>query len=112
MPRPRSPRKLTCLNAVKNWIQHLEPAHAARKPITRLVKAIDCLDAPSSREARADLQKVMKDWGIQQKHEGKKRPLAEVKEDLMNNIIREAKQLQPIQGVSPIWSVFSNNATR
>ena len=58
----------------KNWLQALPSRQILQnKPLQRLEEVMDVLQSTSSREQRKEIQKLLGDWGVLQKTQGRKR---------------------------------------
>ena len=66
--RAEQPARFTSVHDCEAWLATLSPQEAsAQPPLQRLSTTLKCLQASPSRQKRADIQRMAKDWGVVQK---------------------------------------------
>ena len=87
--------ELLNLQECKNWLQALPSREILQnKPLQRLEEVMDVLQSTSSREQRKEIQKLLGDWGVLQKTQGRKRNYDETKADLVEKLVEETNRLK------------------
>ena len=87
--------ELLNLQECKNWLQALPSREILQnKPLQRLQEVMDLLQRTSSREQRKEIQKLLGDWGVLQKTQGRKRKYDELKADLVEKVVEETHRLK------------------
>ena len=86
------------LTECKNWLQAL-PSHEIlqNKPLQRLQEAMDLLQRPATREQQQEIQKLLGNWGVLQKTQGRKRKYDETKADSVAKVVEETHRLKPMR---------------
>ena len=91
------PHGLNSLKEVHDWLSTFSAeAVNQHSPLARLHKAVDLLNRPPSREQRDAIRKILSSWGVKQKTQRKKRPVAQAKSDLEHKVFREAVRLKAL----------------
>ena len=89
------PAELLNLQECKDWLQALPSQEILQnKPLQRLQEVMDLLQRPFSREQRQEIQKLLDNWGVLQKAQGRKRKYDETKADLVAKVVEEAHRLK------------------
>ena len=89
------PAELLNLTECQNWLQSLPSQEILRsKPLQRVLEVMDLLQQPSSREHRQNIQKLLSNWGVAQKAQGRKRKYNETKADLAAKVLEETHRLK------------------
>ena len=87
--------ELLNLPECRNWLQALPSEEILQnKPLQRLQEVMDLLQRTSSREQRKEIQKLLGDWGVLQKTQGRKRKYDETKADLVAKFVEETHRLK------------------
>ena len=93
--QPAVPAPFETLADVWRWVEQLPENERTTNLIRRLRKALQVLEMDASRDARKQLQALLKTWGIKQKDSSnKKRSLVEVKQGLRAAVLKEGNRLR------------------
>ena len=82
------------------------------KPLKRLQIATHLLQMRSCRDQRDQIQSILDEWQVAQKHKGQKRKSEEVKEDLLASLAQETKRLQAMHNGILTPQTASESTTR
>ena len=89
------PAELLNLQECTDWLQALPSQEILQnKPLQRLQEVMDLLQRPTSREQRQEIQKLLDNWGVLQKAQGRKRKYDETKADLVAKVVEETHRLK------------------
>ena len=89
------PAELLNLTECKNWLQALPSQEILQnKSLQRLQEVLDLLQTPSSRQQRQKIHKLLGNWDVRTKTQGRKRKYDEIKVDLVAKIVEEARRLK------------------
>ena len=96
--RAEQPARCKSVHDCAAWLATLSPQEiAAQPPLQRLSTTLKCLQASPSRQRRADIQRMAKDWGVVQKNIGVKHKSHEVEKELEAKVLHEATRLRKLQ---------------
>ena len=100
-PSPQ-PARFKSIQDCKAWLATLSPQEvSAQSPLQRLSAALRTLQASPSRQKRADIQRMAKEWGVVQKTRASntaiKHKSSEVEKELEAKVRREATRLRTLQ---------------
>ena len=85
---------LSTLQQSSDWLQALPSDLVAQsQPLKRVQSVTALLQMPSTREQRQEIQSLLTDWDVLQ-FQGRKRPLHEVKEELVKKVLKESRRLK------------------
>ena len=100
-PAEYAPHRSTVLQECSDWLQTL-PAHviAHSRPLKRVHSAAALLGMPSTREQRDQIQSLLDNWDVPQKHKGHKRKFDDVKSDLVIKVVEESNRLKTMHNAT------------
>ena len=79
----------------KHWLQTLpSQENLQNRSLQRLQEVLDLLQTPSSRQQRQKIHKLLGNWDVRTKTQGRKRKYDEIKVDLVAKIVEEARRLK------------------
>ena len=85
---------LSTLQQSSDWLQALPSDLVAQsQPLKRVQSVTALLQMPSTRKQRQEMQSLLIDWDVIQKH-GRKRPLHELKQELVKKVVKETRRLK------------------
>ena len=92
--RPAASKQLslTTLHGVKRWLDEDHVASCNRPDAERIKEAVVVLSRSKPRQA--DLEPLQPKWQVARKHEKKRRPQADVIQELQGKVIKAAQELQ------------------
>ena len=92
------PAELLNLTECKNWLQALPSQEILQnKSLQRLQEVLDLLQTPSSRQQRQKIHKLLGNWDVRSKTQGRKRKYDEIKAELVAKIVEEARRLKGLR---------------
>ena len=107
------------LKECSDWLKAL-PEHVVSqsRPLHRVRSVTALLQMPASSQQREEIQSLLKEWCVPQKHKGRKRNVDDVKTDLVSRVVEETSRLRtmhdatgaPIPAApanSPTWAKYS-----
>ena len=92
-----APAALATLAECATWLSTLQVTQSD-EPMRRVAKAITALQAPTSRSQRAEIQGLLKPWGVKQKADtGAKVKASQVRSTLEAKVLQEACRLKVLR---------------
>ena len=120
------PAQMGCLQEWSDWLRTLsEHVVSQSRPLQRARSATALLEMPPSRQQKEDIQSLLDDWGVPQKHRtgsrgGRKRDFSNLRADLVSRVGEETRRLKtihdeavaaiaagPVYQNSPAWKEYS-----
>ena len=93
--QPAAPAPFETLADVWHWVEQLPETERRTDPICRVRRALRVLEIDTSRNARRQLQALLKSWDIKQKDpSNKKRSVVEVHQRLRAAVLKEGNRLR------------------
>ena len=89
-----------------HWVEQLPETERRTDPICRVCEALRVLELDTSRDARSQLQALLKSWDIKQKDPSNKKPsVVEVHQRLRAAVLQEGNRLRTMVSFSSRASV-------
>ena len=98
---PPPPAPFETLADLWHWVEQLPETERRTGPICRVREALRVLELDTSRDARRQLQALLKSWDIKQKDpSNKKRSVVEVHQRLRAAVLKEGNRLRTMVSFS------------
>ena len=89
------------LQECSDWLQAFPEGHIAQsQPLKRVHSVIALLQMQPTRAQRQRIQKILKDWGVPQKHKSKKRNSDDAKAALLSAVVKETTRLKTMHNAT------------
>ena len=99
--QPAPPAPFETLADLWHWVEQLPETERRTDPICRVREALRVLELDTSRDARRQLQALLKSWDIKQKDpSNKKRSVVEVHQRLRAAVLKEGNRLRTMVSFS------------
>ena len=94
-PNSLPPASFETLSELSHWVEQLPETERSTEPICRVREALRVLELETSRDARRQLQALLKSWDIKQKDSSnRKRSVVEVHRRLRAGVLKEGNRLR------------------
>ena len=99
--QPAPPAPFQTLADLSQWVEQLPETERRTEPISRVREALRVLELDTSRDARIQLQGLLKSWDIKQKDpSNKKRSVVDVHQRLRAAVLNEGNRLRTMLSFS------------
>ena len=99
--QPAPPAPFETLSCLSHWVEQLPETERRTGPLCRVREALRVLELDTSRDARTQLQALLKSWDIKQKNpSNKKLGVVEVHQSLRAAVLKEGNRLRTMVSFS------------